>query len=271
MPFDAAFDDVYKLAIQAAAIEASVVAERVDEQRFSERILDQVYRQIRTADFIIADMTGMNANVFYEVGYAHAHEKLCTLITQRAEDIPFDLKHHRHLIYNTSLTELKSKLSSEFSWLKNELSVGRNPILVELSDAWAELISLKTYGQVVTHLRFTMSNKTQKRSPDIEAIYLITSPRWKFEQGGDSCASLLDESDKQKVRHFIKSPVPRLSPGSWAQIQVEGTNWVFPEVQGGPLKEDYQFKGTAWLEIVTSEGTYSSEFEIELDTAEIPF
>ena len=43
MPFDKAFDDVYKLAIQAAAIEADVKAERVDEQRFSESILERVY------------------------------------------------------------------------------------------------------------------------------------------------------------------------------------------------------------------------------------
>ena len=70
MPFEAGFDDIYKLGIQATAKDCGIVAERVDEQSFSETILERIYRQIGSADFIIADMTGRNPNVFYEVGYA---------------------------------------------------------------------------------------------------------------------------------------------------------------------------------------------------------
>src|SRR5258708_2500526 len=101
MPFDDRFSDIYKLGIQATAAECGVVAERVDEQKFSEPILERIYRQIANADFIIADMTGRNPNVFYEVGYAHALGKLCTLLTQDVNDIPFDLKHHRHIVYGS--------------------------------------------------------------------------------------------------------------------------------------------------------------------------
>jgi len=107
MPFTSDFDDIYKLGIQAAATECGVIAERVDEQTYTETILERIYRQIDTADFIIADMTGKNPNVFYEVGYAHARGKLCTLLTQSTDDIPFDLKHHRHIIYNGSIKTLK--------------------------------------------------------------------------------------------------------------------------------------------------------------------
>ena len=94
MPFDDAFDDIYKLGIQATATECGVVAERVDEQTFSETILERIYRQIENADFIIADMTRRNPNVFYEVGYAHARGKLCTLLTQSVDDIPFRSEEH---------------------------------------------------------------------------------------------------------------------------------------------------------------------------------
>lgn len=98
-----------------------MIAERVDEQTFSETILERIYRQIDTADFIIADMTGKNPNVFYEVGYAHARGKLCTLVTQTVEDIPFDLRHHRHIIYNGSIQTLKDRLLTEITWLKSEI------------------------------------------------------------------------------------------------------------------------------------------------------
>ena len=39
MPFDKAFDDVYKLGIKETANNLDIIAERVDEQIFSEGIL----------------------------------------------------------------------------------------------------------------------------------------------------------------------------------------------------------------------------------------
>ena len=106
MPFSAGFSDIYQLGIKQVAEENGVVAERVDEQHFSETILERVYRQIENSDFIIAEMTGMNPNVFYEVGYAHAKGKICALVTQSASDIPFDLKQHPHVIYDGSIMDL---------------------------------------------------------------------------------------------------------------------------------------------------------------------
>ncbi len=102
MPFDKSWDDVYRLGIKAAVEELGMIANRVDEQVFHrEGILERIYKQIEAADFIIADMTGKNPNVFYEVGYCHAKNKLCILLTANADDIPFDLKHHRHIVYET--------------------------------------------------------------------------------------------------------------------------------------------------------------------------
>jgi nucleoside 2-deoxyribosyltransferase len=91
MPFNEEFDDIYKMGIKDTATSLGVKAERVDEQIFQEGILDRIYRQIEAADIVIADMSNQNPNVFYEVGYAHAKEKLCLLLTKNSEDIPFDL------------------------------------------------------------------------------------------------------------------------------------------------------------------------------------
>src|SRR5687768_13834868 len=89
MPFDASFDDLYRFGIKEPAKELGILAERVDEQIYREGILDRIYRQIEVADIVIADMSGRNPNVFYEVGYAHAKDKLCILLTSNADDIPF--------------------------------------------------------------------------------------------------------------------------------------------------------------------------------------
>ncbi|AKH77539.1 nucleoside 2-deoxyribosyltransferase domain protein [Leptospira interrogans str. 2003000735] len=89
MPFSDEFDDVYRLGIKEVANSLNITAERVDEQKFKEGILERIYRQIEMADIVIADMSGRNPNVFYEVGYAHAKEKMCILLTNNFEDIPF--------------------------------------------------------------------------------------------------------------------------------------------------------------------------------------
>ncbi len=116
MPFDQSFNDLYRLGIKETAASLGIVAERVDEQLYREGILERIYRQIEAADIIIADMTGKNANVFYEVGYAHAKDKLCILLTNDDADIPFDLKHRRHIVYHGSITTLRSQLTEELKW-----------------------------------------------------------------------------------------------------------------------------------------------------------
>jgi nucleoside 2-deoxyribosyltransferase len=89
MPFRDEFTDVYQSGIKLACDLAGVHCEHVGDQKFDETILERVCSQIRAADVIVADMTGCNPNVFYEVGYAHTLQKRVILLTQRPEDIPF--------------------------------------------------------------------------------------------------------------------------------------------------------------------------------------
>jgi hypothetical protein len=116
MPFDVAFGDIYKLGIKPAAEGAGAYCERIDEQIFVESILSRIYNQIAKADLIVADMTGRNPNVFYEVGYAHALGKTTVLVTKNSDDIPFDLKHYPHIIYGSSIAGLKDELGRRIEY-----------------------------------------------------------------------------------------------------------------------------------------------------------
>lgn len=88
----------------------------MDEQIFAEGMLDRIFNQISKADIVVADMTGRNPNVFYEVGYAHALGKMVILVTQSSDDIPFDLKHHQHLVYDGKISKLKDMLKQKITW-----------------------------------------------------------------------------------------------------------------------------------------------------------
>ena len=116
MPIDPTFDDIYKFGIKGAAEDVGAYAERLDEQIFVEGMLDRIFNQISKADLIVADMTGRNPNVFYEVGYAHALGKITLLLTQDANDIPFDLKHRQHTIYGGSIDRLRKELADRLRW-----------------------------------------------------------------------------------------------------------------------------------------------------------
>ncbi len=119
MPFDKDFNDIYKFGIKGSCEDAGVYCERVDEQIFFEgSILDRIYNQISKADVIIADMTGRNPNVLYEVGYAHALNKPTILLTQNADDIPFDMKQFPHIIYGTSIEYIKEELTKRLIGFK---------------------------------------------------------------------------------------------------------------------------------------------------------
>lgn len=131
MPFDEKFDDTYKFGIKGAAEDAGAYAERVDEQIFQEGILERIFNQINKADVVVADMTDRNPNVFYEVGYAHALGKIVLLLTQNADDIPFDLKHRPHIVYAGKIEKLREKLTQRLIWAISESKMDSKENILE--------------------------------------------------------------------------------------------------------------------------------------------
>lgn len=70
-------------------------------------IINDIWSGINSAKAVIADCTGKNANVFYEIGIVHALGKRVILITQNSEDIPFDISRIRYIKYENTVEGLK--------------------------------------------------------------------------------------------------------------------------------------------------------------------
>jgi len=149
MPFDSSFDDVYQLGVRAACEDVNVVCQRVDEQIFQEAILERIISQIRLADLLIAEMTGRNANVFFEVGFAQALGKRIILVTRSAADIPFDLRPFPHVVYGGSIAKLKAELVRripEFLLRKDGHAIGHEVITAPRPD-----VRVKVQNGLVGH------------------------------------------------------------------------------------------------------------------------
>jgi hypothetical protein len=70
-------------------------------------ILHDIVDGIARSTTLLADVTGASANVYYEVGIAHAWELDVLMIGQPGCQIPFDTKGVRHIIYEPSSAGLK--------------------------------------------------------------------------------------------------------------------------------------------------------------------
>lgn len=102
MPFKSPFDDYYAEVIRPAAIDAGFAIARSDEIYSPGAFVQTIWEQVVGADAIIAEMTGANANVLYELGLSHAIAKKVIMLTQRIEDVPSDLRHINCIVYDTT-------------------------------------------------------------------------------------------------------------------------------------------------------------------------
>jgi hypothetical protein len=101
MPFgaDANVQEVYRDVVIPVAESLGLRVTRADDIFGHREIIRDIWRAIGAARVVIADVTGRNANVFYELGMAHAIGKDAIMLAQRREDVPFDVTHLRYILY----------------------------------------------------------------------------------------------------------------------------------------------------------------------------
>jgi len=99
MPFGAWFDRYYQEIYVPAIKEAGFEPVRADELFTTGSVVEQIWEQIEKAKLLLADLSGKNPNVFYELGLAHAAKKPVVFTSSQVDDVPFDLRHLRVIIY----------------------------------------------------------------------------------------------------------------------------------------------------------------------------
>lgn len=94
--FDRIYDDVFEPAVAAVTLPEGgrLVPRRADRDFFAGLIDVEMFGYVEYSRLVLADITGLNANVFYELGHRHRARDSGTVIF-RQEDvaIPFDVSH----------------------------------------------------------------------------------------------------------------------------------------------------------------------------------
>jgi hypothetical protein len=120
MPFGSWFDKYYQDIYAPAIRDAGFEPVRADELFSTGSVVEQIWEQIEKSAVLLADLTDKNANVFYELGLAHAARKPVVFTSRRVDDIPFDLRHLRVIVYETQEPNWSVKLQTSITdYLKN--------------------------------------------------------------------------------------------------------------------------------------------------------
>src|SRR5260370_28714470 len=138
MPFALQFRAAYETAIKPAVSDAAdrfgtkITCRRGDEIVGPGSITRGIVSSIYTADAVIADLTGDNPNVFYELGIAHCLGNKTLMLTQNIASAPFDVSAYRLIRYNPTpegLAAFRSELAAAvFGILAGRVKQATNPV-----------------------------------------------------------------------------------------------------------------------------------------------
>jgi hypothetical protein len=92
------YEDAIRPAMETNGIEAKIAADIYEPGS----ILGQVWNHIRTAEVIVADVSGTNPNVIYELGLCFGLRRCPIILTRKSEELPFNLRVLRYLQYENS-------------------------------------------------------------------------------------------------------------------------------------------------------------------------
>lgn len=115
MPLSEFFDQVYREIIKPVVISNGLEVLRADEIFSPGPIMEQIRASIQQSRFCIADITGKNPNVLYELGIAQTLGKPTVLLAQDINDVPFDLRNNRFIIYHLRNTQYIEKAKTELN------------------------------------------------------------------------------------------------------------------------------------------------------------
>ncbi len=100
--FDKIYKDVFSPAISAVDLPegGKLIPKRTDQDYYSANIDTEMFAYLQYSRFAFVDITGLNPNVFYELGIRHqAMQSGTAIFRQSDKPIPFDISHIKAFPY----------------------------------------------------------------------------------------------------------------------------------------------------------------------------
>lgn len=186
------YNDLIKEAICNAKENLEVV--RADDIASPGTITTDILIRLMYADYVVADVTYPNPNVFYELGIRHACRSKTILIKEKTNlNIPFDISTLRYIEYENSATGLK-KLSSD---LKSYFEYfDKNPN--SLDNHFLEIAKASEYK----FLKFDNEEEQKRKNAEMKLfLKIVENPKVL-----NSLLKNTDPKTTQLLKELTKSP-----------------------------------------------------------------
>jgi formylglycine-generating enzyme required for sulfatase activity len=221
MPFRDPFNSYYTSVIRPAADDAGFDVSRSDEVYSVGAFVQTIWSQILDADAVIAEMTGANANVLYELGLCHAIDRKVIMITQNMQDVPSDLRHMNCVLYDTAQVNWTDRLRNSIQkMLLFDRGQTRNTILYPA----ASVDNTNLFERMETRIRELTSEGRQRENQALA---------WR-----SALDSAVDE--RNQLRTAVANRVRKASSGESILSSTDGDLQVarisVPEGECGPLE-----------------------------------
>ncbi len=187
MPFNEQHKVLFDGVIKPSLGKLKIQCMKGDDIKTPGVILGQIWKYIQKAEFVIADISGQNPNVFYELALCDAIWKRVLIITQTIDEIPFDLRHLRVIEYKIDTNGFQ-KLGTDINYAIKEMrEIKRNSeatiisyqeydLLIDLKNRIDEL---KRYEDFASEIKFRFGlnreddlSKVLDRCHQIQDIYM---------------------------------------------------------------------------------------------------
>jgi len=152
--------NAWELAIRPAVEAVGLTAWDTQDPRWGSGLIHKdITKYIWESQLVIADLTGGNPNVMYELGLAHAAKKPTILIVDQEEEPPFDVRHLWYLKYDPQqLSKLKADLATHLTEIMARPLIKQPDLFPELAVVTPELQDeLQHYRVRAARLRVTVT------------------------------------------------------------------------------------------------------------------
>src|SRR5215831_1249938 len=186
------FDQIYNEAIRPAIEQCGLEALRGDEERTGGIIHSAMFARLLLSEFVVADLTLANANVFYELGIRHAAKPFTTVpILANVSTLPFDVALVRAVGYQlengkltqTSAQQLQTELAKRLRAAIDGVATNDSPLFqlipkfpgIDLPDDVTE--TFKERLRYVEEFRGMLSTACSQSTPQAKRDALLKIQR----------------------------------------------------------------------------------------------
>jgi hypothetical protein len=206
------------------------------------RITTQILQHLVKADVVIADLTGLNGNVLYELGIRQALLKPYVLIAKKGTELPFDLRDYRTVFYVLDLDEIENAKDELEKHLRAALNGHTEPLDQQLFG-----------GRPV----FDEHNSVDNTDLIINALDDIAST-------GKDTQAIVDDLKLtiiEDLQYTLQNSIAAQSSGNY--VYIEGEKPAFAELIAATLRARDHVRSTRFFSraITTNQPDYGEAIE----------